>query len=170
MKNIAATPPKMAARTPINTVIWPDSVDSIGVPEPVEGLSCAAVSLFLARMVTSLQFSRSIPNCSHSCSCSGEALPVLPPVPPVPPYCANATPIVEDNAARAARAAMIGLFILHKLFEFKYIRFYVDLKLMTSLTRKTIFILPQANVKGAHKLVNCTWDAVATCEFIDIGL
>ncbi len=66
MKNIAATPPKMAARTPINMIIWPDSVANIGVPEPVDGLSCAAVSLLLARMVTSLQFSRSIPIPSHS--------------------------------------------------------------------------------------------------------
>src|SRR5215204_5731244 len=114
----------MAARTPIKMVIWPDSVANIGVPEPVEGLSCAAVSLFLARIVTSLQFSRSIPRFWHSCSCSGEALPV---VPPVPPYCANATPIVEDNAAKAARAAIIGLFILDKLLELKYISFYVDL-------------------------------------------
>src|SRR5215211_5224133 len=114
----------MAARTPIKMAIWPVSVANIGVPEPVEGLSCAAVSLFLARIVTSLQFSRGIPRFSHSCSCSGDALPVLPPVLPVPPYCANATPIVEDNATKAARAAMIGLFILHKFFDFNYKSFY----------------------------------------------
>src|SRR5215212_1512952 len=100
-------------------------------------------------MVTSLQFSRNIPNCSHCCSCSGEALPV---VPPVPPYCANARPIVEDNAAKAARAAMIGLFILHKLFEFKYISFYEDLKMPISVTHISIFILPQANIKGVQKI------------------
>ena len=96
MKNIAATPPKMAARTPINMAIWPVSVANIGVPEPVDGFSFMAVSLFLARMVTSLQFSRSIPSCSHSCSCCGDAVPVVPgPVPPVLPYCAYATPVVE---------------------------------------------------------------------------
>src|ERR671916_1594710 len=115
-KNAAATPPKIAPKTPTNTISWPEVVDSIGVPEPVAGFSCAAVSLFLARIVTSLQFATGIPSCSHSGICSGEAVPVLP---PVPPYCAYATLVVEVSTANAARAAIIGLFImLHKLFEF----------------------------------------------------
>src|SRR5918992_1966207 len=111
-KNAAATPPKIAPRTPINTISWPSEVDSIGVPEPVAGFSCAAVSLFLARIFTSLQVSRGISSCSHSCSCSGEAVPML--APPPGPYCADATPtVVEVNTAIAARAAIIGLFMLH---------------------------------------------------------
>jgi hypothetical protein len=51
MKNIAATPPKIAPRTPIKTAIVPVSVESIDVPEPVDGFACAASNLSFARML-----------------------------------------------------------------------------------------------------------------------